>query len=100
MTASAIASFGAGGAYAGLQKYLTGRYADAVVLTFAQIEDLLGFSLPDPAREEPGWWAAPAQGAVASAQSQSWVLARRTATPNLSAETVLFERGAPPEGER
>jgi len=92
MNASALNTFGSGGAYGSLQKYLTSRYADVVVLTFAQIEDLLGFALPDPAWVEPGWWALPVAGAVPSAQSQSWTLAKRTATPNLPAETVLFER--------
>jgi hypothetical protein len=33
-----------------LFNYLDGRYADRVVLTFGQIEDLIGFSLPDLAR--------------------------------------------------
>lgn len=92
MNPSALSTFGSGGAYAALQKYLTARYADAVVLTFAQIEDLLGFSLPEPAWVELSWWALPVSGAAPSAQSQSWTLAKRTATPNLSAETVLFER--------
>jgi hypothetical protein len=32
-------------------KYLAARYADAVVLTFAQIEDLAGFALPELAGE-------------------------------------------------
>lgn len=91
MNASALSSFTSGG-YGSLQKYLTARYADAVVLTFAQIEDLLGFPLPDAARAEPGWWAPAASGTVSSAQAQSWTLAKRTATPNLYAETVLFER--------
>ena len=94
MTASALGPFASGGAYASLQKYLTARYADAVVLTFAQIEDLLGFALPVAAWVEPAWWGPPVPGDVASAQSHSWVLARRTATPNLAAETVLFEREA------
>lgn len=92
MNTSGLGTFGSGGAYGALQKYLTARYADAVVLTFAQIEDLIGFALPDTARVELGWWAAAAPGAAASTQSQSWTLAKRTATANLSAETVLFER--------
>lgn len=100
MTAPALAPFGSAGAYASLQKYLTARYADAVVLTFAQIEDLLGFALPGPAWVEPAWWAVPAQGGVASTQSQSWILARRSATPNLSAETVLFERETVAKADR
>jgi|SRR5829696_10276179 len=92
MSTSSLGTFGSGGAYAPLQKYLTARYADAVVLTFSQIEDLLGFALPAAAWIEPGWWAAAAPGATPSMQSQSWTLAKRTATPNLPAETVLFER--------
>jgi hypothetical protein len=91
MSASTLSSLTSGG-YGSLQKYLTARYADAVVLTFAQIEDLLGFPLPDAAWEEPGWWALPATGTVSSTQSQSWTLAKRTATPNLPAETVRFDR--------
>ena len=92
MNPSVLPTLGSGGSYAALQKYLTTRYADAVVLTFGQIEDLLGFARPDRAWVEPAWWATAAPGAAASPQSQSWVLAKRTATPNLPAETVLFER--------
>lgn len=79
------------GRSAPLQKYLAGRYADAVVLTFAQIEDLLGFALPDAARLSRDWWTAPdpnADGRI----SDSWKLANRTALPNLGALTVIFER--------
>ena len=38
------------GKYKLLYQYLEHRYANTVVLTFAQIEDLLGFTLPDSAR--------------------------------------------------
>ena len=38
-----------------LYTYLRDRYANRVVLTFAEIEDLLGFALPDPARLQRGW---------------------------------------------
>ena len=34
------------GTYQSLYEYLEHRYANTVVLTFAQIEDLLGFPLP------------------------------------------------------
>jgi hypothetical protein len=92
MTASPLTTFASGGAYSPLQKYLTARYADVVVLTFGEIEDLLGFALPDPATSEPQWWNAAAAGSTPSAQWQSWTLAKRRATPNLIARTVLFER--------
>ena len=80
------------GKYVLLYKYLENRYANTVVLTFAEIEDLLGFTLPDPARVQKEWWTG-ADGAPA-AHSSSWTLARRTARPNLLAQTVVFEREA------
>ena len=81
------------GQYLLLYNYLENRYANTVVLTFAEIEDLLGFTLPDPARVQKEWWTG-AEGAPAAAHSSSWTLARRTASPNLLAQTVVFERAA------
>jgi hypothetical protein len=75
-----------------LHKYLDGRYADTVVLRFAEIEDLLGFALPDGARLEQDWWANTDAGGEPSTQSRSWVHASRTAKANLVAQTVVFER--------
>jgi hypothetical protein len=81
------------GKYLLLYKYLDERYANMVVLTFGEIEDLLGFSLPDQARLSPEWWTVAADARVPGANySDSWTLARRTATPNLQAHTVAFER--------
>ena len=45
------------GKYQALYQYLENRYANTVVLTFAQIEDLLGFPLPDSAHVHQEWWA-------------------------------------------
>jgi len=78
--------------YRGLYEYLENRYANMVVLTFAQIEDLLGFTLPDSARVDLAWWANNGPDDTRQPQSQSWTLASRTATPNLRAHTVAFER--------
>ena len=80
--------------YRTLSTFLQSRFADRLVLTFAQIEDLLGFPLPAPARVEQTWWDLATVGAAPSEQSQSWTGASRTATVNLSAKTVLFERVA------
>ena len=76
--------------YLSLYTYLEHRYASVVVLTFEQIEALLGSALPAAARTERDWWT----GAAAHLQRQSaaWTGAGRTATPNLSARTVTFER--------
>ena len=78
--------------YLPLQKYLKDRYADTVVLTFNEIEDLLGFRLPDLARLQPTWWANADEDGTPSVQSSSWTQASRSAVPNLFARTVVFER--------
>ena len=75
-----------------LHKYLDERYADAVVLTFAEIEDLLGFELPELARLSNDWWTTPDATANRSRFADSWILANRTARPNLRALTVAFDR--------
>ena len=80
------------GEYAPLQKYLTDRYADRVVLTFSEIEAIIGAALPAVARLEQQWWADPMADGARSDQSRSWTQAHRTAVPNLRACTVLFER--------
>ena len=70
--------------------YLENRYANTVVLTFAEIEDLLGFALPEQARLEREWWT----NLEITNYSDSWMLASRTALPNLLAHTVAFERAS------
>lgn len=95
-TAIAVAPLPSGRAKAGqdraLFEYLDKRYADAVVLTFQQIQDLLGTELPEAARTDTGWWS-DSGGRASDAQApRAWTLANRTARPNLQAETVAFER--------
>ena len=76
--------------YLPLYTYLEHRYASIVILTFEQMEALLGFALPEAARLEPAWWTGiAAQGA---GDGNAWTAARRTATPNLPARHVRFER--------
>jgi hypothetical protein len=78
--------------YRTLHKYLDGRYADTVVLTFAEMEDLLGGPLPALARAEQEWWANPQINGSSSPQSRFWMQASRTAKANLAAQNVVFER--------
>ena len=75
--------------YLPLYTYLEHRYASSVVLTFEQIESLVGFALPAAARQEPGWW-----GNVDGRprDDEAWTAAKRSATPNLLARHVTFER--------
>jgi hypothetical protein len=85
---------GEAGEYRLLYKYLRDRFSDRLVLTFGQIEDLLGFSLPVAARLEHEWWETTRAVADRSAQSDAWTLAHRTAAVNLGAQCVTFEREA------
>lgn len=76
--------------YVSLYTYLEHRYATIVVLTFDEMESLLGFALPATACTERDWWT---NAAVHTHRhSAAWMAARRTAAPNLSARTVMFER--------
>jgi hypothetical protein len=80
------------GPYRLLHDYLRERFADSVVLTFGQIEDLLGDSLPADALSDGTWWSRTAVDAGNPHCSDAWVLANRTAQPNLRAKTVIFDR--------
>jgi len=85
--------FPGAGEYQQLYRYLRDRYANRLVLTFAEIESLLGFSLPALARVQLAWWSGAGPGGGSqSIQSIAWTLAGRTATANLPAQCVVFER--------
>jgi hypothetical protein len=75
--------------YLSLYRYLEHRYASMVVLSFEQIETLMGCSLPPSARTEPEWWTSVA---APKAHASAWTDAGRTAIPNFMARTVSFER--------
>jgi hypothetical protein len=79
------------GKYQRLHEYLRDRFANRVVLTFAEIEDLMGSSLPDAARSDVRWWEVPA-AALASEHSNAWTFANRHAEVNFPAGRVVFDR--------
>jgi hypothetical protein len=80
------------GPYRVLFEYLEKRYASRVVLSFAEIEDLLGSALPPQARVSLEWWTESEVDAGQPRCSDSWLLAHRSATPNLLARNVVFLR--------
>ena len=53
---------------------------------------LIGFRLPDQASQQREWWTGE-ESTGASSHSKAWTLASRTASPNLMARTVAFDRG-------
>ena len=76
--------------YLALYTYLEHRYASMVVLSFEQMESLLGWALPESARTRIDWWSGDV--ITVDRHSDSWTAAHRTATPNLAAGNVAFER--------
>lgn len=76
--------------YRPLLKYLDQRFADTVVLTFNEIEDILGFPLPADASRQEQWWVD--GGDPPSVQSGAWTKAQRSAAVNLRARSVSFSR--------
>ena len=76
--------------YRPLYTYLDRRYAATVVLTFEQIESLLGFAPPSPAFIDAEWWTGPC--GANDRHTAAWTAARRSAAPQLSARIVAFER--------
>jgi len=80
------------GEFLALYTYLENRYAETVVLTFGQMEALLGFALPPGARSDRAWWMAARTDAPEGRHRDAWMLAHRTAAPNFPAGIVVFER--------
>ena len=74
----------------GLHDFLRDRYADRVVLSFSDIEDLNGSPLPELAYRAE-WWIPAADGSPSS-QSPTWTEANRSARPNVMARNVVFDR--------
>lgn len=75
--------------YFELKKYLDVLTVDSWETTFDEIEEILGFRLPDSARKYPAWWSN-STGSQHS-QSSSWQdVGWKTKNLNLSSETVCF----------
>ena len=70
-------------AYMPLYTYLDRRYAGTVVLTFEQIEALLGFAPPSPAFADAEWWTG--SGGANDRHRAAWTAACRSAAPQLGA---------------
>jgi hypothetical protein len=61
-------------------------------MTFREVEDILGFSLPKSARDHQAWWSNARQG---HSHAAAWLDAGwRTANLDLSGETVTFVKGS------
>lgn len=80
----------AGSKYYPLFAHLQQAAGEPVTLTFSQIEQMLGSSLPGSARQRAGWWSNRSQGAV---QAAAWMGAGyHVAKVDLAAQAVRFAR--------
>src|SRR6185503_17498406 len=66
------------------------REMDGRLPRVERVESLLGCALPARARTALDWWTNPADDV--DRHADAWNVARRSATPNLPARTVAFER--------
>jgi hypothetical protein len=76
--------------YDPLYKWLHSQSAKNVSATFAQIEVVLGFELPETARDKAQWWANEV-GDTRHVQCQAWMDAGfETRNLNITKESVEF----------
>ena len=78
--------------YEPLRRYLTGLASDRIRLSFDEIERILGFSLPNSARQYAPWWANTGGSHI---QADAWMSSGwRTAQVDVPGERVIFDRVA------
>lgn len=58
------------GKYEPLKSYMAQTGVSRIRLTFQQVEEILGFSLPPSARKHPEWWSNHTKG---HSHSRAWV---------------------------
>ncbi len=75
-----------------LHEFLQSRFSGRVVLTFSEIEDLVGFALPPEARADAAWWSSADAHPGESRHAVAWTMTNRVAAVNLLAGKVAFER--------
>lgn len=84
--------------YSRLQEHLLSLQQDVWHATFADIEAMLGFKLPNSARNHQAWWANERRGGAS--QKQAWHDAGwRTENLNLTASRVDFRRDRSPKAK-
>ena len=75
--------------YDSLTSFLLGQPAGPITMTFRQVNALLGFCIPAPARKYQSWWANENQN-TRHRQSRSWLNADRKASADLKHGVVTF----------
>ncbi len=88
------------GKYQRLYTHLCGIQDREWRTSFAEIESILGFGLPDSARLYRPWWANQSEGAGHS-QALAWAVSGwETSEVDMDEETLVFRRRRRPEVDR
>jgi hypothetical protein len=75
-----------GSKYEPLFRFLRSKDLDHIVMTFSEVESVLGFTLPISASKYIAWW----DGASQHSQAYSWTEAGFKAKPRLREKKVEF----------
>jgi hypothetical protein len=75
-----------GSKYEPLNTYLKLIKSNVIVMTFSEIEKVLGFELPSSASKHQAWW----DGSSQHTQAYAWTSADFKANPNLKERKVEF----------
>ncbi len=80
------------GKYEPLRAWLLGQTGAEIILTFNEIEDILGDELPTSARQYVAWWANEDPRLSQHVQCRAWRGGGWTARPNLGLAQVKFRK--------
>jgi hypothetical protein len=81
--------------YDPLGRHLMQQSEDEVLLTFAQIEGMIGGALPASARNHLEWWANETNPRTTHVQARAWLDAGFKTSVDLNRQRVMFRRTAP-----
>jgi hypothetical protein len=76
--------------YDSLTTFLLGQPPGPVTMTFRQLNTLLGFSIPTPARKYQSWWVNETDQNTRNRQCRSWLNANRKACADLKHGVITF----------
>ncbi|MER1999519.1 MAG: hypothetical protein ABS882_07070, partial [Lysinibacillus sp.] len=75
-----------GSKYEPLYKFLESKESNRLIMTFKEVEEVLGFTLPESASKYMAWW----DGSSQHTQAYSWTRAGFKANPSLKEKKVEF----------
>ncbi|WP_066066183.1 DUF7662 domain-containing protein [Neobacillus soli] len=75
-----------GSKYEPLYQFLKSKDSNRLVMTYKEVEDVLGFTLPPSASKYLAWWDSASQ----HTQAYSWTKAGFKANPNLKDKKIEF----------